>query len=124
MEDFDTHLPEDLKEGLIKKFKMDTSDGFNNDVMNRIYEIREKRRIFRYVCFIVISSVLILSVILFTGNYNNGQGLVQNRHVLFNIFQKVVFLMKLGFIPFIIFSVSTTILVDMLFKRLINPEYI
>lgn len=124
MEDIENQLPENLKEELIKKFNMDPPDGFNNNVMDRVYAIREKRRIFRKVFLIVISSVLILSVFLFTGDFNNEQNVVQNQHVVFNGLRKAIFLMKQGFIPFIIFSLSTTIFIDMLIKRLKNLEYL
>ncbi|HLF33435.1 MAG TPA: hypothetical protein VI583_04330 [Cyclobacteriaceae bacterium] len=122
MIDEGNHLNEDIRAGLVKKFYMDTSPDFTAKVMRDINVARNAQRTFRKVLLVAMISVFCIGLIVFTGNQSQLSLETLNPSPVFGFIQKLIFSLKPGLVLMIIFSVSTTIFIDSLMKRLTGKK--
>ena len=118
----ENHLNEDIRAGLVKKFYVDTSPDFTGKVMQEIKVTRNAQRNFRKVMIIAMISVSCIGLIVFTGNQNQINLESLNPSPVFGFIQRLIFSLKPGLVLMIIFSVSTTMFIDSLMKRLTGKK--
>ena len=112
----------EIKAGLIKKFEMETSPDFTEKVMLEVNAVQKERSAYFKVMIIVLFSFTCLAWIVFTGDFKRMEIISINPNPIFGIIQKLIFMLKPVFVSFIIFSISTTIFLDLLIKRLIHKK--
>ena len=109
----------EIKDGLIKKFHIETSPGFTEMVMQKAKAKDKERKMFLKIFIIVLFSFISLAIIYLVGDLNGMKNLSFNPNPIFGNIQKMIFMLKPGFILIIIFSVATTIFLDLLIKMFI-----
>jgi hypothetical protein len=117
MKNSDIEINEYLKEAIRKKFDVAASGGFTEGVIHRIKKKKEQKhhRIRLYLLIFII--ILIFIDFLFIENIRSPGQLFSTDYNYIRIFEGFTHFWEQKIVQIILFSISSTILLDMILRR-------